>query len=138
MSETQTPTLSQVLYRKLINYVGFAHNLVYKGNRDRNQYRIADNLYVKWNGGIITHIFDTKNSKGLEVVFDMENTHLKRIQLEGMGSKMMYADVRYLMPEAVRQNIHPAILNSYLLLSKPVVEDLQITFTTLFDITSVK
>lgn len=137
MPENQALTLPQILYRKLINYVGFAHSLVYKGNRDRNQYQIADNLYVKWNGGIITHIFDTENSKGLEVVFDMENTHLKRIQLEGLGSKMMYADVRYLMPEAVKQNMHPSNLNSFLLLNKPVVDDLQITFKTLFDITSV-
>ena len=61
-------TLQQTLYQKILNVTQYAHDIVYKGDRNRNRYQLTENLFVQYNAGLVTHIFDTDKDLGLKLI----------------------------------------------------------------------
>ena len=126
------PTLVQILYRKLFHITEFAHNQVYKGSRNKNRYKLTENIFIKWDGGLIVAIYDINKNIGLEVYYDLENTMLVKTDLTNMGPKGFYNDVNYLMEAAIKQVTSPIVLNSYSLCKQNILDEIQITFDTLY------
>lgn len=131
-------TLQQTLYQKIFNVTEYAHDIMYKGDNDRNRYQISDNLYVRYSAGLVTHIFDTDKDIGVKLQIDnfLADAHLVRISIKEMGPKGFYADVQPLMDKALKIFTPNSIIESYARTQTPLVSQLKITFDQL--LTTIK
>ena len=57
---------------------------------------------------------------------------LVKTDLTNMGPKGFYNDVNYLMEAAIKQVTSPIVLNSYSLCKQNILDEIQITFDTLY------
>ena len=58
--------LADNAYANLNKVVQYIHNQVYKGTRDRNRYQLTHGIYVWWEAGKITKIFECVTNRKLE------------------------------------------------------------------------
>lgn len=91
--------LVETAYNNLNRLVNHIHQKVYKGQRDRNRYQLNHSIYVWWEGGRITKIFDCTLHQKLEItpkgVFSEDNVN-------GFGNVGFYVDVQNLVDEAIK------------------------------------
>ena len=118
-------TLQQTLHKKIQDIVGYAHNIVYQGFNDRNRYQLTENIFTKWQDGIVNSIYDLDQNIG--ILFDSEKNTLVLSDLKTLGPKGFYVDVNYLMPKAVENILHPLVVESYYLQGQNPVINIQTT-----------
>ena len=130
-------TLQQTLYQKILNVTQYAHDIVYKGDRNRNRYQLTENLFVQYNAGLVTHIFDTDKCLGLKLTMVSDsNADLVRADMIEMGSKGFYVDVQNLSPTALKLFTPPTVIESYIRTQTPLINQLKVVFDQL--LTTVK
>lgn len=131
-------TLQQTLHQKIFNVTQYAHDIMYKGNNDRNRYQITDSLYVRYENGLITHIFDTDKDVGVKLQIDtfLADAKLIRISIKEMGPKGFYVDTQHLMNQALKIFTPEVVLESYARTNTPLIKQLKTIFDQL--LTTVK
>ena len=130
-------TLQQTLYQKILNVTQYAHDIVYKGDRNRNRYQLTENLFVQYNAGLVTHIFDTDKDLGLKLIMVSDsNADLVRASMSEMGPKGFYVDVQNLSPTALKLFTPPTVIESYTRTQTPLINQLKVVFDQL--LTTVK
>ena len=103
--------MQQTLHKKIQDIVGYAHDVVYQGFNDRNRYQLTENIFTKWQDGIVNSIYDLDQNIG--ILFDSEKNTLVLSDLKTLGPQGFYVDVHYLMPKAVENILHPLVVESY-------------------------
>ena len=130
-------TLQQTLYQKILNVTQYAHDIVYKGDRNRNRYQLTENLFVQYNAGLVTHIFDTDKDLGLKLTMVSDSkAYLVRAYMIEMGPKGFYVDVQNLSPTALKLFTPPTVIESYTRTQTPLINQLKTVFNQL--LTTVK
>lgn len=130
-------TLQQTLYQKILNVTMYAHDIVYKGDRNRNRYQITEHLFVQYNAGLVTHIFDTDKDLGLKLIMTGDSdADLVRAHISEMGPKGFYVDVQNLTPTALKLFTPAMVIESYARTQTPLIDQLKVIFGQL--LTTVK
>ena len=130
-------TLQQTLYQKILNVTQYAHDIVYKGDRNRNRYQITENLFVQYNAGLVTHIFDTDKDLGLKLIMVGDSAaDLVRTHISEMGPKGFYVDVQNLSDSALKLFTPLTVIESYTRTQTPLINQLKVVFDQL--LTTVK
>lgn len=84
-------------YTNLVSFVHYIHNKVYKGNRDRNRYRINHHLYVWYEAGRVTKILDRVRHQSIDLTTSTPKTVNN---VDSLGNIGFYADVTEMHNEA--------------------------------------
>ena len=135
--DDQMATLQQTLYQKILNVTQYAHDIVYKGDRNRNRYQLTEKLFVQYNAGLVTHIFDTDKGLGLKLIMVSDSdADLVRADMIEMGPKGFYVDVQKLSPTALKLFTPPTVIESYTRTQTPLTNQLKVVFDQL--LTTVK
>ena len=135
--DDQMATLQQTLYQKILNVTQYAHDIVYKGDRNRNRYQLTENLFVQYNAGLVTHIFDTDKGLGLKLIMVSDSdADLVRADMIEMGPKGFYVDVQNLSPTALKLFTPLTVIESYTRTQTPLINQLKTVFDQL--LTTVK
>ena len=135
--DDQMATLQQTLYQKILNITQYAHDIVYKGDRNRNRYQLTEKLFVQYNAGLVTHIFDIDKNLGLKLIMVSDSdADLVRADMIEMGSKGFYVDVQNLSPTALKLFTPPTVIESYIRTQTPLINQLKTVFDQL--LTTVK
>lgn len=102
--------LADNAYANLNKVVQHIHNQVYKGTRDRNRYQLTHGIYVWWEAGKITKIFERVTNRKLEFKQDkiaVENNH------NNFGNIGFYHDATKLVNSAIMATTSPKKLEVY-------------------------
>lgn len=110
------------------NYIFNIHQRVYKGNRDRNNYKVTDNLYLKWQEGKIVEMFNLETRCGFESYLVNNQAMIRKIPLDRMVPLGFYFDISANIEKDLKQKLAPQIVEFYTQQSKTLSQHLELSF----------